>query len=161
MLRASSQGRYGCHGPKDQQSSAVQLDGSGSTDVDGDLLSYHWSLTAPAGSSAALSSPDLFNPTFLVDKPGTYVGQLIVNDGTVDSAPATVTVTTKNSPPEADAGPDQSVPVGTTVTLDGSATKDADRDPLTYQWALLSVPAKRLSLVVKAVARIAASSRCG
>jgi hypothetical protein len=33
------------------------------------------------------------NPTFVADKPGSYVVQLIVNDGVVNSAPDTVTVT--------------------------------------------------------------------
>ena len=70
----------------------VTLDGSGSSDVDGDVLSFFWSLTPPSGSSATLSDATLVNPTFEVDLPGTYVAQLIVNDSEVDSAPATVTI---------------------------------------------------------------------
>ena len=46
--------------------------------------------------------------------------QLIVNDGKVNSAPDTVTITTTNTLPVANAGPDQTVFVGTTVQLDGS-----------------------------------------
>src|SRR5262249_48817838 len=71
---------------------------------------------------------------------GTYVAQLIVNDGTLDSLPATVTLTTQNSRPVANAGVPQTVEVGTTVTLDGSASSDVDGDPLTYRWALTTVP---------------------
>ena len=38
----------------------VDLDGSGSTDVDGDPLTFEWSLTTvPAGSSAKISDPTL------------------------------------------------------------------------------------------------------
>jgi len=37
------------------------------------------------------------------------VAQLIVNDGKVDSAPDTVVITTENSAPVANAGPDQTV----------------------------------------------------
>ena len=38
----------------------VNLDGSGSTDVDGDPLTFEWSLTTvPAGSAAAISDPAL------------------------------------------------------------------------------------------------------
>jgi len=88
----------------------VHLDGSKSSDVDGDRLTLRWALTAvPSGSTATLSDPTLVNPTFAVDKAGTYLVRLIVNDGTLDSAPATVTITTTNSRPVANAGPDQTV----------------------------------------------------
>ncbi|MEZ5584409.1 MAG: PKD domain-containing protein [Candidatus Competibacteraceae bacterium] len=49
-------------------------------------------------------------------------------------------VAARNTPPVADAGPDQSAQVGTTVTLDGSHSTDADGDALTYDWTLPSVP---------------------
>jgi hypothetical protein len=60
----------------------VQLDGTGSTDADGDALSFVWSVqAAPAGSGAALASPTSVNPTLVTDLPGTYVVRLVVNDG--------------------------------------------------------------------------------
>jgi hypothetical protein len=119
----------------------VTLDGSGSTDVDGDPLSYLWSfVSVPPGSNAMLSDPTAVMPMFVVDAAGQYVVQLLVNDGSVDSAPDTVTITTLNSPPVADAGPDQTVFVGETVTLDGSGSSDVDGDPLAFQWALTTVP---------------------
>jgi RHS repeat-associated protein len=119
----------------------VTLDGSASSDVDGNPLTFRWALTtAPAGSAATLSAPTAVTPTFVVDKPGTYVAQLIVNDGTVDSLPATVTITTQNSRPVANAGPAQTVLVGTTATLDGSASSDVDGDFLTFRWALTTIP---------------------
>ncbi|MBW2258220.1 MAG: hypothetical protein JRI25_26980 [Deltaproteobacteria bacterium] len=71
----------------------VTLDGSASSDDDGDTLSYFWSLlSTPAGSAATLSDSGAVGPTFDVDLPGSYVAQLIVNDGRTDSAPDTVTV---------------------------------------------------------------------
>jgi len=74
----------------------VKLDGSGSTDADsGDTLSYAWTLVSkPAGSVATLVGADTAKPTFTPDVAGTYVASLIVNDGKVNSEPATVTVTT-------------------------------------------------------------------
>jgi RHS repeat-associated protein len=119
----------------------VQLDGSGSSDADGDPLTYLWSLSRPSGSNAALSNPIAVSPTFVVDLPGAYVAQLIVNDGTVDSAPDSVTISTTNTAPVANAGPDQRLAIGATVTLDGSASSDANGTPLAYQWSILSQPA--------------------
>ena len=71
----------------------VTLDGSASSDIDGDPLTYQWSFVSrPEGSTAALSSPTAVNPSFTADKAGTYTVQLIVNDGTFDSAPDTVNI---------------------------------------------------------------------
>jgi hypothetical protein len=63
--------------------------------------------------------------------PGTYVAQLIVNDGTFDSPPDTVIIATRKIAPVANAGPSRTVGVDSTVVLDGSASFDADRDELT------------------------------
>ena len=118
------------------------LDGSRSSDAAGNPLTYQWSLiTKPSGSSAAIANPTLVKPAFTVDQPGTYVAQLIVNDGTLSSDPATVTITTQNTRPVANAGSDQAVDVGATVTLDGSGSYDADHDTITYQWSISSKPA--------------------
>ena len=73
---------------------SVTLNGSGSSDVDGNALTYSWSLTTvPAHSKASLGAATSVSPTFTADKAGTYTARLVVNDGTVNSAPATVTIT--------------------------------------------------------------------
>jgi PKD repeat protein len=118
-----------------QTNDLVTLDGGGSSDVDGDSLTYSWSLiTVPDGSGTLVSDPTAVNPSFVVDVSGTYVAQLIVNDGTVDSAPDTVTINWENSAPVANAGPDQTSIVGTEVTFDGSDSFDIDDGIKAYDW---------------------------
>ena len=120
----------------------ITLDASGSTDIDGDTLSYAWSIISlPAESSVTLSDPSAIQPTFYLDVAGSYQFQLLVNDGTVDSAPDVVTVTTENSPPVANAGANQNPFVGALVLLDGSASYDVDGNSLSYLWTFISKPA--------------------
>ena len=121
----------------------VTLDGTKSSDANNDFLTYKWVLiTKPSGSKAALSSTTSSKPTFAADVAGTFVASLIVNDGKVDSVAAatTVTVATANADPIANAGVNQNVTVNSIVTLDGSNSSDANRDPLTYRWAMMSSP---------------------
>jgi hypothetical protein len=121
----------------------VTLDGSGSFDPNSSALGYTWTFQSrPAGSTATLNAPNTVNPTFSPDLPGQYVVRLVVNDGNLDSSPDTVLITASsdNSVPIANAGPAQQVDVDDTVTLDGSASSDADNDPLTYSWTMTSRP---------------------
>jgi hypothetical protein len=121
--------------------SLIALNGSASSDANGDALTYSWSLTTkPAGSTAALSSLTSVSPTLTVDRAGDYVAQLVVNDGTVNSAADSVLISTDNVDPVANAGPDQGgVGLGL-ITLNGSASSDVNGDPLTYSWSLTSTP---------------------
>ena len=120
----------------------VTLNGSASSDVDGNPLTFAWSITSrPAGSAAVLSNPAAVMPTFVADVSGRYVAQLIVNDGTVNSMPDTVVINTGNSPPVASAGPDRTVIVTSLVTLNGSGSSDVDGDALTLRG--LSAPPRR------------------
>jgi len=103
---------------------SVTLDGSGSSDPDGDALTYSWSNGATGAT-----------PTVALTK-GTHVLSLTVSDGE-ESDTDEVTITVVNTIPVADAGADQTIEaIGatTTVTLNGSAT-DADGDALTYSWS--------------------------
>ena len=121
----------------------VTLDGSASTDADGDALTYSWTLSAPSGSSAKLSSSNSPKPTFVADLPGSYDAALIVNDGKASSTKSVVAVTSTiaNAAPVASAGPTQNVIAGSLVTLDGTASSDANGDQLSYDWILVSKPA--------------------
>ena len=119
----------------------VVLDGSGSSDVDGNALTHSWTLvTKPAGSNATLSGATTVSPTFVIDKPGMYVAQLVVNDGVVDSTPSAVAITTQNTPPVANAGAAQVVTAGALVQLNGAGSTDVDGNPLTYSWNLITLP---------------------
>jgi hypothetical protein len=123
--------------------SLVTLDGSASRDANNESLTYIWQfIFVPSGSLAALSSATSVKPTFTADVAGTYTLSLLVNDGKANSLAATVNVysSVNNSAPVANAGVNQSVATGTSVTLDGTASSDANRDPITYKWALISKP---------------------
>ena len=129
----------------------VTLDGTGSTDVDGDAITYNWALiSAPAGSAATLDDGTVPRPTFVIDRPGIYVAQLVVHDGTVASTPDTVTITTENSAPVANAGAAQTIVAGRIAVLDGNASSDVDGDPLTFRWSFTSVPAGSTAVLTDA-----------
>ena len=121
----------------------VTLRGSG-TDPNGDSLTYTWAKTA--GPSVTLSNNMAQNPTFTApSSAGTITFTLTVSDGTL-SATDTITITiSANQAPTANAGSNQSVAVGASVTLDGTGSTDPDSNTLTYSWAKTSGPAVSLN----------------
>ncbi len=104
--------------------SLVTLDGTGSSDPDGNPLVFRWSFTSrPQGSAAALDDPAAVHPTFVVDRPGEYQVQLIVNDGQTDSPADTVQIDVGFDPTfatgsaEQDATPDGEGCLGADIVL--------------------------------------------
>jgi len=78
--------------------SLITLDGTGSSDVNGDAITYNWSFSSrPTGSSATLSNSASSKPTFTADVAGTYVVNLVVNDGKSNSEADSVTITTSST----------------------------------------------------------------
>jgi hypothetical protein len=62
--------------------STVYLDGTGSSDADGDSITYSWVFASkPANSNASLSNATMATPTFVADVDGTYEVELTVSDG--------------------------------------------------------------------------------
>ena len=120
----------------------VTLDGSKSSDLNGLSLEYIWSLDSrPSGSNAVLINANSVSPTFTVDRPGSYVARLIVRDAYAESDADTVEISTNNLAPIANAGTQQSVAVGSEVTLDGSKSTGLNGLPLNYTWSFVSKPA--------------------
>src|SRR5207244_3656592 len=135
--------------PLVNEGSTVALDGTGSSDPDGDPLTYQWTQTD--GPTVPLTNATSAQASFVapaVKRAGaTLIFQLTVSDGLASaSTSVTVSVADVNQPPSADAGPAQTVPEGTLVMLDGSGSRDPDGDLLTYQWTQTDGPAVPLDV---------------
>jgi M6 family metalloprotease-like protein len=106
-------------------------------------------VTGPTNGSLGVLDVDTGEVTYTPNE--NYYGPdsftFTVDDGTIDSATATVSITVNlvNESPIADAGPDQGVYEGDDVILDGSGSSDPDNDPLTYAWIQTAGPSVSLS----------------
>jgi hypothetical protein len=126
------------------QYAEVCLDGSESSDPNGDDITYKWVIKSrPAGSVAQLDDDTAVDPCFTPDETGDYGIQLVVNDGVYDSEADTVKISVEgNVPAIADAGVDQTATVDEPVCLDGGGSYDPDNgpSPITYSWSMISSP---------------------
>lgn len=125
----------------------VLVDGSGSSDPDGDTLTYFWGFNSvPSGSAIAGTSyadRSAVSTSFVPDVAGTYTVKLRVDDASdknTDTFTLTVDPASSNTDPVADAGVDQDLCGSDVVSLDGTGSTDADGDALTYTWVFISVP---------------------
>ncbi len=117
---------------------SVTLDGSASSDSDGTIVSYAWSRQIDPETSEPLGTGQTLNVR-LPD--GANDVRLTVTDnvGNTSTDAVIVTVGAAAVAPTANAGADRNVPdsdgeAGENVTLDGSASTDADGQIVTYQW---------------------------
>jgi hypothetical protein len=120
----------------------ITLDGTGSRDPNGDLLSFTW--TQVEGPEVTLVLPRTPKPWLLGKKSGQYRFRLVVTDGKVNSPADDVVVTIRNAEPSAEAGPDQVVNAGSVVTLNGGGSSDPNEDALIYAWSQKEGPAVSL-----------------
>ena len=144
--------------------SNIQLDGSASSDPNGDNLSYFWTLQekpeVSTSSNDSISARDAEMPDFYADVAGEYVFSLAVHDGLEWSPPAllpiTLTERMSNSVPAVNAGNSMTVDAGdaecspsgysyscsscedVTVTLgQGASVNDPNGDTYTLLWSVL------------------------
>ena len=130
----------------------VTLNGSNSSDPNGSIASYEWTQTA--GTTVQLADSRTAKATFTAPSAGTSGASLTFQLKVADSAGATandtclVNVTPAapaNTPPTANAGPDQSVVAGATVTLNGSNSTDGDGAIASYAWTQTGGPTVTLA----------------
>ena len=144
----------------------VNLDGSGSYDIDDRTLSHEWQFySRPQGSQAVLSNGNTPTPSFTPDVDGAYVVFLSVDNGELNSSSDLIhyvtnqslydrqyqdrvkVIATSSSPdPVSILGPDQKI----TYAGPGSLILDASRStPATYYfWSLINKPATSNATVV-------------
>ena len=109
----------------------VTLDGSASNDLEG-VVTYSW--VQISGTAVTLNDATVVNPTFAAALGDAVLEfSLTVTDDDGATALDTVIVTLTNALPTANAGVDQTVASGATVTLDGSASNDLE-GVVTYSW---------------------------
>ena len=122
------------------EGSQVVLDASNSTDSDDGIASYGWKQVS--GPIAILSDANSAAPIFVAPDAGSAGASLAfevtVTDtgGLQDTATCLINVTWVNTPPVADAGPDQNAIMEDEVFLDGSRSYDADDIEIkAYKWS--------------------------
>ncbi|WP_331107688.1 PKD domain-containing protein [Archangium sp.] len=121
----------------------VTLNGSGSSDPDGQPLRYAWEQVW--GSPVVLEGSDA-TPRFTPPGKGRYRFRLTVWDGEVPSSPDEVDVVLSthgadNKTPVAVVGGEVEVGVGEKVTVEGTGSHDPDPlDKLSYEWTLAGFP---------------------
>lgn len=111
----------------------VTLNGSGSSDEDGGIVSYTWKENSATGSTLV----EGVQPTIAVPT-GDNLIALVVEDNDGETASDVVMIYI-DTPPTAEAGDSQTVTDedgngSENITLDGSASTDSDGEIVSYQW---------------------------
>lgn len=131
------------------------LSGTGSSDADGDTITYQWSIVSkPAASNLVLGSVTNVAQTIKPDVGGMYVVKLRVTDSKGaysekqakiqirdNVAPVTNVVVTATYVGVTSTKPTMALNIGSSVLLDASGSTDADGDTVTTAWTLLEKPA--------------------
>lgn len=132
--------------------STLVVDASGSSDSDGDPLTFKWQVVSkPTGSEADIL-PNGSKSYFIPDVKGTYQFAVTVSDGNGGVVSQLVEFVADNTPPKALAivvvdpqspTPQQisrAVTLGSLVDFDASGSTDADLDTLVTSWTITEKP---------------------
>jgi PKD repeat protein/ribosomal protein S27E len=111
----------------------IELNGSRSTDDDGDNLTYVWDFDASDGTDQMDDTGPVVMKTFSL--PGDFIVTLTVDDGQADNSTGIDNLTVHvNRAPIAVAGPDLTRNVGELIYFNASGSSDPDDNNLTYAW---------------------------
>ena len=111
------------------EGSSIPVDGSGSSDPDGNPITYAWDLD----NNGLYNDSTQVNPSFSQPDNGTYTVGIEVSDGALTGTDM-ATVTVVNVAPSVNAGPDQTVNEGDPVSFSGSFTDRGINDTHTSHW---------------------------
>ncbi|NML19343.1 T9SS type A sorting domain-containing protein [Pseudoflavitalea sp. G-6-1-2] len=119
------------------------LDGKSSSDIDGSIAKYEWTLVKGAGTYT-IANKNAASTQISALVAGTYEFKLTVTDNGGLTSSDNVVVTVKpipNKPPVANAGTDITLQLpANTAKLDGSLSTDPESKPLTYEWSYVNGP---------------------
>ena len=140
IFRSANQSPVADAGPDQrvEEGQRVQLNGSGSFDADNAIVTYRW--WQRSGTPVTLSDINAVSPSFVAPDVGMQgdilTFRLTVKDATgrKDFDKCRVYVSWINAQPYADAGPDQTVMEGQSVSLSGLNSIDPDDGIASYHW---------------------------
>ncbi|MCK5609423.1 right-handed parallel beta-helix repeat-containing protein [Candidatus Pacearchaeota archaeon] len=119
-----------------EEGSTATLDGSGSSDSDGSIVTYLWE--QKEGDTVSITNADQAVATFTTPTPQVmkFFLYLTDNDGAQSLGVSTITATepAANEAPVANAGEDYSINENLTATLNGSGSTDPNNNIDTYLW---------------------------
>ncbi|MDX5407305.1 MAG: PKD domain-containing protein [Chromatiaceae bacterium] len=118
----------------------VNLDGSASSDPEGDSLTYKWTLLN--GPETGITFNDSVTTSFTPRQVGNYEISLVVSDGALSSTEAVVLVTVvqPNKAPYANISGQTYGKQGLPISFNGEQSVDDEGSELSYKWSFKSVP---------------------
>jgi K319L-like, PKD domain len=121
----------------------LTLRATGSSDADGDTLTYAWSIVSkPSGSAATIVNANLSIAQYTPDFAGNYVLRLRVTDSAGAYSERTLGIDIGNYPPVAVIDKNRTTVLsGRSLTASGILSYDEDASPLSYTWSVDARPA--------------------
>jgi hypothetical protein len=122
----------------------VTLSAAGSSDAEGDTLTYTWSQLS--GTPVSLSDATAISPTFTAPNTAYPLGdtlefQVVVSDGTLTgTATVLANIVWVDDPPVASLSCPETVNEGANIHFDGSGSTDSDDGIASYAWLQTVLP---------------------